>query len=529
MTNSFPAAPAEDISGAALVVRETADLIASRGISRDEIALAVHQDDAGRRRHAYYALYGDYYEGKQRDPRSLRFTTADLDQERTFTARHNVCQAIVDVLVERLLVVSFTATTRSAQRKTQAAEKATKQLWRWWQWNRMDVVARTTHHRTLSLGDAFVIVEYDQDAGYPRFFLQKPAEITAVYDEYDQLVTVYKAWEQGEAGGGTASTRRVLRINKYQRGIIEKFVGPVGGFGAFDYYTGDGDAGTTLLLDANFELLPLPVVHFRNAPRGDTFGRSDLADAVPMQDTFNMRTWATSQAAMFQGAKIYYGVNIEPLTDADTGEQRQPPYGPNVFWYLFARDPEKAAQLGALEAGDLAQLQEVADRELKTIAGLLGIPVHLIWPEGGLPSGESLKTAEARLVAKLRDRAATMGNGWEDAMQLAIRYANAYGDAGLPADLMLVTDWEPFGTRTDLSDEQTLQLRADDLSWRQRMRERNYDEEEIDRIEQERAEAAALLPAAPAPASDETADADAAEGRADASQAPVDADGDEGA
>jgi hypothetical protein len=473
-------------------------------LTAPEIAIATHQEAVSKARYERYVLYHDYHEGRQRDPRSLTFTDDDTSRDRTFRAPHNVCAPIIDIPTERLTVTGFSATTPDGERLA-ATDDLAALLWRWWQASRLDALARIIHRHTFKFGDAFLMVEWDNERGRPRYCLEDPRQVTPVYDGNGVPVVTYKAWAEtpaGEISGG--ATRERLRINKYEPGLLQKFVSINGGL-SFTYWTedrypdGTPDGGIVPWVDRKGLPLPIPIVHFRNQADGADFGRSELADTVPMQDEFNRRVWATGQAAVFDGARIKYGINIEPMRNPSTGDEQSPPIGPNVFWYLNPKDPEKAAQVATLDTGDLGQLQEVADRELKTIAGLMGIPMHLIWPAGGLPSGESLKTAEARLVSKLEDRAVTLGNSWEDACYLAVRLASAYGGLTLPEDVLLTTEWAPIASRSELAEEQVIDLRKDDLSRRQRMRERGYSEEEIDRIEAEREDEKEAEPPPPAP------------------------------
>ena len=347
----------------------------------------------------------------------------------------------------------------------------------------MDALARVVHHTAFRYGDAFLTVEWDQERGQPRYSVEDTRQMRPVYDTRHRLEVVYKCWEETTGIGTAAQTR--LRINKYRAGLIEKFAGAPGSL-RLEYWPGDGDGGIIPWVDAAGEPLPIPIVHFRNLPRGSDFGRSELNDVIPEQDEFNRRVWATGQAAVFDGARIKFGLNVQPMTDAVTGEPKAPPMGPNVFWYMNPLDPEKPATLATLDSGDLGQLQEVADRQLKMIAGLAGVPIHLIWPQGALPSGESLRVAEARLVAKLRDRTVSFGNDWEDVEYITLRLAATFGGVAVPDDLQCTTEWESIETRSALADEQVLDLRKDDLSWHQRMRERGYTEDEIAAIEQER-------------------------------------------
>jgi hypothetical protein len=504
-----------DLSSGSLDVVLTPDFAAlgltPAQLSKEEIDLATHVASPSKERHELYELYRDYHEGRQRDPRGLRWNDQDRTQTRTFQSVHNVCGPLVDIPTERLTVASFRLTGPDGAGDDRSNDLAAL-LWRWWQASRMDALARIVHRHAFRYGDAYLMVEWDSLRDRPRYSLQDPLQIEPVYDGNGDLVAVYKAWEEHPIGEAGTITR--TRINRYRPGLIEKFVS-VNSL-TYTYWTNDVDSdgrpdgGIIPWVDAAGTPLPIPIVHFRNQADGSDFGRSDLADAIPMQDAFNVRTWATGQAAIFDGARIKYGVNVAAFVDPTTGQQRDPPLGPNAWWYLKPDDPNIETVVGSIEPGDVAQLQEVADRELKTIAGLLGIPMHLIWPAGGLPSGESLKTAEARLVSKLLDRTITLGNGWEDAQYLAIRLANVFGAAGLPEDRMCTTQWKPVETRSELTDEQVIALKKDDLSWRQRMRERDYSEEDIDQIEQEKEDEreAAPVPVMPQESDNLPADGD---------------------
>lgn len=476
------------------------------GLTLDEIRVATHQDSVGQERYDRYVVCNDYYEGRQRDPRALSFDSNDLSRDRNFSSRHNLCAPVIDIQVERLTVAGFHVSDTEGQRQT-ATDDLSTLLWRWWQANRMDAKARAVHRRTFKFGDAYVLIEWDSVMDRPRYCLEDPRQIVPLYDvKTGALRIVYKAWVEVPAGDPPAASLQArIRINKYQPGLIEKFVGTQGSQ-RFDYYDGDtypdgqSDGGLILWVDRTGAPLPIPIVHFKHVADDEgNFGRSDLADVMPMQDTFNMRTWATSQAAVFDGARIKYAINIEALVDERTGEKRRPPIGANAVWWLNPEDPDKPVEIGTLEPGDPSRLQEVADRELKTIAGLTGIPMHLIWPEGGLPSGEALKTAEARLVSKLTDRTITMGNAWEDVQYLAIRLANTFAAEALPEDLMITTTWDAVESRSALIEEQVITSRSGDLSWQQRMRERGYSVEEIAQIEAERDDEQEAAPA-PAPA-----------------------------
>lgn len=439
------------------------------------------------RQDALYALYQNYYDGRQNDPRDLDFGSADPATVTTpFRARHNFMSVVVDVLVERLSVVGFAVTGDGLS--DAAAAGIAGQLWRWWQQNRMDEHQVTVHAQAAIKGDAFLLVDYDAESDRPRFTFHDATEVTPLYDAGHHMSAAYKFWvEHYTTESGQLRARR--RLTKYSPDLIEKFADEGDGWTLWTAdldADGNPDGGVIAWVNGAGDPLGIPFVHFKNKPRGGDYGRSEVADAIPLQDELNRRVWATSEAASYEGSKQKYIVNGQSPKGAD-GKQAGWVSGPGQVWAITPAAPDKPVQVGQLDAGDVAALQDIADRELKALAGQTRTPLHLIWPEGPLPSGESLKTAEAGLVAKARDRSVTFGNAWEDACRLAIRLHNTFGTGeALPDTVMISAEWAPFETRSALGDEQVIALRRPDLSWNEAMRERGFDADTIDLISQER-------------------------------------------
>jgi hypothetical protein len=80
------------------------------------------------------------------------------------------------------------------------------------------------------------------------------------------------------------------------------------------------------------------------------------------------------------------------------------------------------AKFGQFESGNLDQFLKVQDSFRSEIARVSGTPLHyLMLQTGDFPSGEAMKTAEARFLAKVRDRQTSFGGEWESAMALALQ------------------------------------------------------------------------------------------------------------
>src|SRR5205814_6300966 len=108
-----------------------------------------------------------------------------------------------------------------------------------------------------------------------------------------------------------------------------------------------------------------------------------------------------------------------------------------------------------------------------------GIPRHTLLMSGDFPSGESLKTAEAPLVARAQDTQIDFGDVWEEAVAFAILVANGTPDAHLTAV------WAPAESRAEKDHTETVAIRREriGISQRQAWRELDYSEDEIERME----------------------------------------------
>jgi hypothetical protein len=86
----------------------------------------------------------------------------------------------------------------------------------------------------------------------------------------------------------------------------------------------------------------------------------------------------------------------------------------------------------------------------------------------GFPSGESLRKAETRFLAKVRDRQEQFGVVWEEVMSFALRLA------GYP-DVSLTTRWEDPSPANEREVLENLRIKRDlGVSPEQILREAGY-------------------------------------------------------
>ena len=92
---------------------------------------------------------------------------------------------------------------------------------------------------------------------------------------------------------------------------------------------------------------------------------------------------------------------------------------------------------GDFNTTDLDQFLKVKDSFRVDMASVTGTPIHYFLQNiRGFASGEALGRAEARFLAKVRDRQKTFGQTWERLMSFALQVA------GFGKGISLRTQWE---------------------------------------------------------------------------------------
>lgn len=86
-------------------------------------------------------------------------------------------------------------------------------------------------------------------------------------------------------------------------------------------------------------------------------------------------------------------------------------------------DPE--ARFGDFATANLEQFLKVKDSFRGDIASVTGVPLHYFTVNSTRThaSGEALRNAEWRFLAKVRDRQESLGQTWADVMSFALQVA----------------------------------------------------------------------------------------------------------
>ncbi|MGW0580496.1 phage portal protein [Streptomyces sp. NPDC002920] len=327
--------------------------------------------------------YSRYYEGEQQ-----KLAFSQMRYKAAFASvfeqwRDNFCGTIIDATNERLHVDSFRI----------PGEDDGTDARRFWQRSGMDAYSTSVHLESLITGVSYVVVWADA-RGEPT--------ITPVPGS--RMAVCYKPgslWELEAAARFEMDSWGRQQVTLW----TEEYVYEVA------YGTTEWDRGVR----KPNPLKAVPVVPFENRSRLGMEPTSDLANCLPIQDAINktvMDALTASEFAAFPqrfvtGLEIQEDENGRPIAPFDVGHDK----------LLQAEDP--GAKFGTFQAADLKNYVTLVDMLVQHLATVSRVPSHyFLVNSSNTPSGEAIISAEAGLVAKVRERMLHFGEAWERVIRL---------------------------------------------------------------------------------------------------------------
>ena len=319
----------------------------------------------------------------------------------------------------------------------------------------MDGRAGEIHKEALKNGDAYAIVWPDAD-GNAAIYPNRASSITVEYDEElpGKIVWAAKFWRTKD---------KHTRLNLFYPDRIERYISSKPGEGVlpdakeFVQFVGTRAALPALaegenIVRASHSLragsprsdIPnpygiIPVFHFANNASIGTFGRSELEDAIPVQDGMNKSVLDMLVAMEFSSYRQRWAAGIEIQYDTEGNAVAPFKAGVDHLWITENHN----ARFGDFETANLEQFLKVKDGFRIDIASVTGTPLYYLLPHGrGFASGEAMRKAESRFIAKVRDRQTSFGQVWADVMQFALQI-EGHNDA------LLTTRWEDAARLTE--------------------------------------------------------------------------------
>jgi hypothetical protein len=109
--------------------------------------------------------------------------------------------------------------------------------------------------------------------------------------------------------------------------------------------------------------------------------------------------------------------------------------------------PSSDVTFGEFSASDLGNYVKAVEMIIQHIAAQTRTPPHyLLGQSGNFPSGESLKSTETGLVAKVRDKQTSFGEAYEEAIRIAFAFD---GDDERAQEVSAETMWREPESRTE--------------------------------------------------------------------------------
>ena len=364
----------------------------------------------------------------------------------------NLCPAVCESVRDKLRVVGFGVDCVGTQAaslhgSTEHALSVRSDVNRIWNANRMRIRAGEVHKEALICGDAYMIVWPDA-AGNAVMYPNRAASVTVTYDDEQpgRIVRAAKYWRGAD---------KRIRLNLFYPDRIEKYVSKETSEGAlFDATefvpfvqsarfsvsstTGEGQAEACTL---NNPYGVVPVFHFANNAGIGEFGRSELDAAMPIQDGLNKSMLDMLVAMEYSAFRQRWAAGIE--VEIDNDGKVVPPFTAGVDHLWISQNAD--ATFGDFATANLEQFLKVKDSFRGDIASVTGTPLHYFMQSQtrNTASGEALRKAETRFIAKVRDRQESFGQIWADAMQFALTIE------GKGSGVQLITDWEDPAPMSD--------------------------------------------------------------------------------
>lgn len=452
-------------------------------------------------RQARIQKYSDYYAGIQ----PMAFASAKFRE--AFGTRFpefssNFMALVVDTHRDRLQVQGI----RYGDQK-----EGDQDAWDWWQRNHLDSESAKLHTESLVKEIAYVLV-WPNEQGEPEASIEDP--------RYVIVESVPgQSWKRRAALKRFVGEDGFMHAELYLPGVVHKYRSQqsISDFSVpgWDRYV---DVQWTLVESVDGLPNEVPMIPFPNRPRADGTAESEIKMVLSNQDAINKLRMDALVAAEFAAFRQRWAIGLDIPLDPVTKQPIEPfRSAVDRLWVVPPPTPEEADQygdnlpevkFGEFGQSDVSGLLKQIEQEIQAIASITRTPPHYLINMGTLPSGESLKTVETGLVAKVQDSMLHKGEGWEEVFRVQFAWRDDRRGKVTNAEII----WRDPESRNDavLTDSVLKQVQMG-LPFEKSLEVLGYGPTEILRIMQMReaeelraaAKAAALAASAPQPAANQ--------------------------
>lgn len=219
----------------------------------------------------------------------------------------------------------------------------------------------------------------------------------------------------------------------------------------------------------------IPIVPLVN--RQSTAGRlgeSEIDDVYPSQDRINAQLFNRDLGGWTTAYRQKWATGMEIPVDDDGNPVEQFKSAVDRLWV----SEDEKTRFGSFDATDPSQFIEPIEQDVKHIAVQTRTPRHYLVESGQTPSGDSIKSAESGLVAKVEDKQPYFGASFCEVVRLR---AVMLGQQPKPVEAI----WgDPeFRTLAELTDATIKQYQAGIIPLRVAQERIGYSPTEITRMQ----------------------------------------------
>lgn len=481
------------------------------GINPAEMAFASWQAQEEQYRQREVVTARAYYEGAlvvyvTERIRNLLGLQASADVK----LKINIIRPIVNALVERMAVKGFRVTApTTAAGDDESASDAAKAARAWaealWKVNLLDIKQDDIAINTANEGESFVIVDWDEEHGRPRFTPhprytdptvsssqagdpKNPREtgegdgfgckvFYANDDPNQAVVRASKRWRE-ELGAGKSR----LRLTEYYPDHIEKYIveGP-----KLTPIKDEGDETWPLKWeDAAGNPLGVPVFHATSLDM-----RPCAIDAWGAQDAILQAFIDLLAGNRIAAFRIFKAFGFFPTTDGMEPKSDRSNWmslEPGAIVGTRAKGPQEAA-FEPIDGASPAAFLDTLDKLIYYAATTTDTPLSRFQMTGQVASEATQKEYKEPLLARILRLQMRVGVMWSQAFGMALKLERLYGDGTLAENAIFETLWQPIEKRSidDLSKEASAKKASgvpEETIWREVW---GYSEEQIATMKQE--------------------------------------------
>ena len=376
--------------------------------------------------------YENYYNGAHK----LAFATARFKQafSRYFSPMaDNWMKLVVEAPVARLKVLGF----RFDPDPTKASweQAADSDAWEIWQANSMDAGSMQAHRESIKHGVAYALVTPNGlPDGMPLITVESALQCYVHVDPANRRnrLAAIKRWIDDD-GYGYATVYLPDYVHRFR--TVEKMRGSWGEGIQWTRRQTDGDDPVR-----GNPLGVVPMVPIENTPDLMYGGRSDLEDAIPIQDAVNKFCLDMQVSSEFHAFPQRHAAGWERAVDEATGKPlTNDQVSTKMGQTRILRSESPDTRFGTFEVGDVQNYIQPIEMYIDHMAAITETPAYYLKGKMANLSAEALQAADGGLVDRCRAKIdGAFSDNWEEVVRVAFL---AKGDARRSKAMRAETIW----------------------------------------------------------------------------------------